>query len=131
MRLAQGCGTARWTLRTISGTALLSASLACFVALLPARRVRAASTADRTAGAELFKEKGCAHCHGADGVGTDRAPALDTVGKRLKKDEIRRQIVEGGKQMPAFGDSLSKDEVRDLVDYLAHSKKAAGPEAGS
>jgi ubiquinol-cytochrome c reductase cytochrome b subunit len=89
---------------------------------LPATSV--ASRSDRAAGAQIFKDKGCEHCHGVDGVGTEKGPALTTVGKRMHKDEIERQIRDGGKQMPPFGDELSDDEMHKLVDYLAHKKKA-------
>jgi mono/diheme cytochrome c family protein len=91
----------------------------------------AASSASRAAGAELFKEKGCEHCHGPDGVGTDHGPSLMTVGKRLNKDQIEHQIREGGKQMPPFADVLNDDETHKLVDYLAHKKKAPKNMPGS
>jgi mono/diheme cytochrome c family protein len=84
----------------------------------------AASNADRAAGAELFKEKGCEHCHGPDGAGTDKGPSLTTVGKRMKREQIEHQIREGGKEMPPFGDVLNDDETHKLVEYLAHKKKA-------
>jgi mono/diheme cytochrome c family protein len=111
-------------LRQLLGMLLLCAAGICLVASFPGPGARAASKADRAAGAEIFKEKGCEHCHGTDGIGTDRGPSLTTVGKRVKKDEIERQIREGGKQMPPFGDVLNDDETRKLVDYLAHKKKA-------
>jgi ubiquinol-cytochrome c reductase cytochrome b subunit len=69
-------------------------------------------------------QKGCEHCHGVEGVGTDLGPSLSTVGKRLSKAQIEQQIEDGGKQMPAFGDMLSRDEMKELVDYLVHKKKA-------
>lgn len=106
--------------RQVLGRLLLCAAVLCFAASVPAP----ASKSDRAAGAELFKEKGCEHCHQIDGIGADRGPALTTVGKRLKKSEIERQIRDGGKQMPPFGDVLKDDEIRKLVDYLAHKKKA-------
>lgn len=80
------------------------------------------SRALRTEGAVLFQEKGCAHCHGSDAHGTDRAPTLAGCGKRLHAAGIEKQIREGGKQMPAFGDSLSDDEVRALVEFVKHQK---------
>ena len=76
-----------------------------------APRVEASSKQDRQAGAALFHEKGCEHCHGVDGVGTDRAPSLTTVGKRRKKAQIVQQIEQGGKGMPAYGDVLKPDEI--------------------
>lgn len=113
-------GSGRFKARQVLGRLLLCGAIGCLVAGVPAP----ASKSDRAAGAELFKQKGCEHCHGADGVGTERGPALTTVGKRLRKSEIESQIRDGGKQMPPFGDVLNDDEMRKLVDYLAHKKKA-------
>jgi mono/diheme cytochrome c family protein len=83
-----------------------------------------ASKDSERAGAVLFHEKGCEHCHGADARGTDQAPDLSTVGKRLKKEQIAHQIHDGGASMPAFGDVLQQDEITDLVDFL-HAKRKA------
>ncbi len=110
--------------RQVFGRLLLCAAVVCILAGLPGPGVRASSRADRAAGAELFKTTGCEHCHGVAGVGTDRGPSLLTVGKRMHKDAIEHQIRDGGKQMPPFGDALSQDDMRKLVDYLAHMKKA-------
>jgi mono/diheme cytochrome c family protein len=118
------------TLRPLAGKVLLAGSVLLAVAGLPGLHARAASSADRDAGAELFKQNGCEHCHGVDGIGTDRGPSLSTVGKRLHKDQIEHQILDGGKQMPPFKDVLNDDETRKLVDYLAHKKKAPKPVPG-
>jgi mono/diheme cytochrome c family protein len=113
--------------RRFAGGVLFAMSVLLIVAGLPGPHANAASSADREAGAEIFKQRGCEHCHGADGIGTDRAPSLTTVGKRLHKDQIQHQIRDGGKQMPPFKDVLNDDETRKLVDYLAHKKKAPKP----
>ena len=117
--------------RRIAGRVLLAASGLMIVAGLPGLHASAASNADRAAGAVLFKQTGCEHCHGPDGIGTNRAPSLTTVGKRLNKDQIEHQILGGGKRMPPFGDVLTFDETRKLVDYLAHKKKAPKPMPGN
>jgi mono/diheme cytochrome c family protein len=109
--------------RQILGRSLLCAAVGCLLAGLPSTSV--ASRSDRAAGAQIFKDKGCEHCHGVNGVGTEKGPALTTIGKRMHKREIESQIRDGGKQMPPFGDMLSNDEMHKLVDYLAHNKKAA------
>lgn len=76
-------------------------------------------------GAALFHEKGCEHCHGVNFAGVpDKGPSLLTVGKRLKKDALAKQIHDGGQEMPAFGDALQDDEITALVDMLAKKKKA-------
>lgn len=117
--------------RRVAGGLLLTMSVLVIGAGFVQPEVRAASHADQTTGAEIFKQNGCEHCHGVDGAGTDRGPALSTVGKRMKKDEIEHQIRDGGKQMPPFQDVLNDEQIRELVDYLAHKKKAPKPHAGS
>jgi mono/diheme cytochrome c family protein len=83
------------------------------------------SAADLPSGAVLFHEKGCEHCHGVNGVGIPgKAPSLLTVGKRLKKDAIEKQIRDGGQNMPPFGDALQPDEITSLVDMLSKQKRA-------
>jgi mono/diheme cytochrome c family protein len=89
-----------------------------------ARPVEAASRESREAGAALFHKRGCEFCHGVDGVGTERAPDLSTVGKRKKRPQIEQQILHGGKGMPAFGEVLQPDEVKLLVDFLSAKRKA-------
>ena len=107
----------------------------CFCALIatgprwPLVVVSAASKQDEAAGAMLFREKGCVYCHGPDARGTEKAPDLSTVGKRLKREQIERQIRDGGAQMPAFGEALQPDEIKLLVDYLKTKRKAAGRSA--
>gem|GEM_PF-904509 len=86
--------------------------------------VEASSPKPRDLGAALFHEKGCEHCHGADGRGGERGPDLSTIGKRWKKPQIEHQIHDGGANMPAFGEALQPDEIKDLVEYL-HTKRKA------
>jgi mono/diheme cytochrome c family protein len=86
--------------------------------------VHAYSNESKRSGATLFHEKGCEHCHGANGRGGELGPDLSTVGKRLKKQQIEHQIHNGGAAMPAFGDVLQPDEIKDLVDFL-HAKRKA------
>lgn len=124
-------GGGRFLMRRVVGGVLLAMSVLVIAAGFPGPRASAASGADRAAGAEVYKQNGCEHCHGADGVGTDKGPALTTVGKRLHKDQIEHQIRGGGKQMPPFQDVLNDGQIRDLVDYLAHKKKAPKPQHGS
>lgn len=83
------------------------------------------SSASALSGEVLFHEKGCEYCHGVNGVGIqDKAPSLLTVGKRLTKEAIAKQIHDGGKSMPAFGEALQPDEITALVDMLSRKKKA-------
>ena len=86
--------------------------------------VHASSRKGREAGATLFHVKGCEHCHGVDGVGTDKGPDLTTIGKRWKRTQIEQQVIHGGNGMPAFGEVLLPDETKSLLDYLSAKKKA-------
>jgi mono/diheme cytochrome c family protein len=103
---------------------LLVAGLMLFgVAAVEARTLQvsapvAAPTPILRDGPTLFRERGCAHCHEIKGVGGDKGPDLSGVGRRLKKDAIERQIVEGGDAMPAFGQVLPSEEIAALVGYL-------------
>jgi mono/diheme cytochrome c family protein len=88
----------------------------------PVQVVHAPAMNNKDLGATLFEQKGCEHCHRVNGHGGDLGPDLSTVGKRLKKEQIEHQIHDGGAAMPAFGDILQPDEIRDLVDFL-HTKR--------
>ena len=76
-------------------------------------------------GATLFRDKGCAYCHGATAQGTQKGPSLATVRKKLKPAQIVSQIENGGQKMPSFEDSLSKDEVAELVAFLRAKHRPA------
>ena len=99
-------------------------ALACSLPRSSTPIVHAYSSKSKDSGATLFHEKGCEHCHGVNGHGGDLGPDLSSVGKRLKKQQIEHQIHDGGAAMPAFGDVLQPDEIKDLVDFL-HAKRKA------
>ena len=73
---------------------------------------------DVKAGAVLFGTSGCQYCHGPAGMGTDRAPSLRDVHKRLRDEQIRHQIHDGGQMMPPFGEALSAEEIAHLSIFL-------------
>lgn len=83
----------------------------------------AASSKARRRGAELFAQRGCAHCHGPAGVGGGRGPDLQLVRKRLTKQQMWRQIHDGGMMMPAFGGVLTTPQIHDLIAYLRAKRK--------
>jgi mono/diheme cytochrome c family protein len=99
----------------------LSATLLVALALVPAHS-RANSTA-YTQGKELFATKGCAHCHGVDGINGERGPDLQEIRKRMSAVQITTQIHDGSKSMPAFGEELTPPEIKDLVAYLRTKRK--------
>ena len=47
-----------------------------------------------------------------------RGPALDDVATRLTRDQLIRQVLQGGGKMPAYGKNLSPPEVTALVAFL-------------
>ena len=84
--------------------------------------------ADEEAGATLFRDKGCAHCHGAALEGTKKAPPLADIQKNKlwTPAKMTDQILNGGKKMPPFADSLSDQDVAQIVAYL-HAKHRPVP----
>jgi mono/diheme cytochrome c family protein len=93
----------------------------------------ATTQADEMAGAVLFRDKGCAHCHGVGGVGTQKAPSLVGIrnDKQWPPEKITQQILNGGKKMPPFADSLSDPEIAQIVSYLRAKHRPAPPPAPS
>ena len=69
-------------------------------------------------GAVVFQDKQCRDCHMLGGVGGERGPALDEVATRLTGDEMVRQVVQGGGNMPAYGKKVSPAEVDALVAFM-------------
>ena len=47
-----------------------------------------------------------------------RGPELDTVATRLTADQMVRQVIQGGGNMPAYGKNLSPAETTALVAFL-------------
>jgi ubiquinol-cytochrome c reductase cytochrome b subunit len=69
-------------------------------------------------GANVFQEKQCRNCHSIGGLGGQRGPALDEVATRLNEDQLIRQVLQGGGNMPAYGSALSPAETTALVRFL-------------
>jgi mono/diheme cytochrome c family protein len=107
----------------VAAAMLATASFAFVASARFTTAAHASSRQSRAAGAAVFHNKGCEHCHGLDGIGTDRGPELSTIGKRWHKDRIEQQIRNGGGGMPPFGAILQADEIKALVDYLGAKRK--------
>jgi ubiquinol-cytochrome c reductase cytochrome b subunit len=84
---------------------------------VPARYTHDASPLQRQ-GAIVFQSKQCRNCHSIAGVGGMRGPALDLVATRLTEDQLIRQVLQGGGNMPAYGKNLSPSETTALVQFL-------------
>jgi len=69
-------------------------------------------------GAIVFQNKQCRNCHSVGGEGGLRGPALDAVAGHMTEDQIIRQVLQGGGNMPAYGNSLNPSETTALVRFL-------------
>ena len=69
-------------------------------------------------GAIVFQAMQCRNCHAVGGMGGQRGPVLDSVATRLTKDQLIRQVLQGGGNMPAYGKNLSPSEVTAIVTFL-------------
>jgi ubiquinol-cytochrome c reductase cytochrome b subunit len=69
-------------------------------------------------GALVFQVKQCHNCHSLGDQGGKRGPALDAVAVRLTQDQLIRQVIQGGGNMPAYGKNLSPAETTALVAFL-------------
>ncbi len=89
----------------------------------------------------VFKKYGCAGCHGPDGQGgvpnpnaktAQQVPGLKFVSEGYTKDELRKRILDGQREIPAMDpkkpapplymppwrDKISEAELNELVEYL-------------
>ena len=76
------------------------------------------TTALERQGALVFQVKQCRNCHSLGNSGGQRGPALDSVATRLTHDQLIRQVIQGGGNMPAYGNNLSPAETTALVAFL-------------
>ena len=76
------------------------------------------STALARQGALVFQVKQCRNCHSLGESGGQRGPTLDSVAVRLTQDQLIRQVIQGGGNMPAYGKNLSPAETTALVAFL-------------
>ncbi len=100
-----------------------------YSATISAPALGASSDADEKAGAVLFRDKGCAYCHGVGGTGGKKAPSLVDIRKNTlwPPAKMTEQITNGGQKMPPFGDSLTDQEIAQLVAYLRAKKRPVPP----
>lgn len=71
----------------------------------------------------LLNSQGCKACHRLDGEGASFAPALDKVGSRLSREQLRAKLANPGRQHAGnrIGDfsHLQNDELDALTLFLS------------
>ena len=97
-------------------------------AIVPARFLLGTSALERQ-GALVFQAKQCRNCHSIGDSGGERGPALDSVALRLTQDQLIRQVIQGGGNMPAYGKNLSPPETTALIAFLETLHPAGQPPA--
>jgi ubiquinol-cytochrome c reductase cytochrome b subunit len=97
-------------------------------ATLPLPMLKRATALERQ-GALVFQGKQCRNCHSLAGSGGQRGPALDSVALRLTQDQLIRQVIQGGGNMPAYGKNLSPPETTALVAFMETLHPAGQPPA--
>ena len=119
-----------WAILThLGNTAPWSPVMDAWSALPVPEKDLAGKTAVVRQGALVFQVKQCHNCHALAGEGGHRGPALDDVSTRLTKDQLFRQVLQGGGNMPAYGTNLSPPETTALVSFLETLHPANEPPA--
>ena len=84
---------------------------------IPAQYLKGRTSLERQ-GALVFQVKQCHNCHALGGLGGKRGPELDRVAVSLTEDQLVRQVIQGGGNMPAYGKNLNPAETTALVAFL-------------
>jgi ubiquinol-cytochrome c reductase cytochrome b subunit len=84
---------------------------------IPAEYLKGRTALERQ-GALVFQVKQCHNCHALAGEGGKRGPDLDSVAVNLTPDQLVRQVIQGGGNMPAYGKNLNAAETTALVAFL-------------
>ncbi len=92
-------------------------------------RKAAPAVGDPARGAKIFADI-CSVCHGQNGVGTGRAPALNDPSRLLQLDDewYRNTITQGrlAKGMPTWGTVLSPAQITDVIALFDTWRQQAG-----
>jgi ubiquinol-cytochrome c reductase cytochrome b subunit len=134
--LAAGEGEKHWSRRPVAVlmVALIAVTLGVFTRLgtytpwspimdawasdpVPAEYLRGRTPLERQ-GALVLQDKQCRDCHSLGGLGGLRGPALDSIAARMTEDQITRQVLQGGGNMPSYGNALNPSETTALVHFL-------------
>ncbi len=80
-----------------------------------------ATTGDADAGAEVFASAGCGDCHALEAAGSSGTSAPDLDERQPDFETVVEQVRNGGGGMPAFGDELSEQEIRDVAAFVSEN----------
>jgi ubiquinol-cytochrome c reductase cytochrome b subunit len=84
---------------------------------IPAEYLKGRTALERQ-GALVFQAKQCHNCHALGDGGGKRGPDLNRVAVELTPDQLVRQVIQGGGNMPAYGKNLNAAETTALVAFL-------------
>jgi mono/diheme cytochrome c family protein len=101
---------------------------ALFFALVATGWAQAPNTQapEQAGGAVLFRDN-CARCHGANLEGTKKGPRLAEIRnkKHWTDERITGRILNGAGKMPSFRESLSENQIQQLIGYLRADNRPA------
>lgn len=78
-----------------------------------------AGEGDPQAGAQVFASAGCGGCHAFSEAGSTGTVGPSFDDEQTSLDEAIEVITTGRGAMPAFGDQLSEQEIRDVAAYVS------------
>jgi mono/diheme cytochrome c family protein len=118
-----------FALKTVlAGMGGLVVGLACLLSIAGVNATQAQSDSDNiwadgdpARGQQLFASNGCGWCHEGSGRRTGRGPQLMNT---ERTDQFLADRIAGGApgRMPAFGQSIDVDKIKDLIAFI-HSLK--------
>ncbi len=76
---------------------------------------------DAANGEEVFASAGCGGCHTFAAAGSSGSVGPDLDDAAPSFDAVVTQVTNGGGAMPAFGDELSAQEIRDVAAFVSGS----------
>ncbi len=80
-----------------------------------------AGSGDMHPGKQIYMQKGCVSCHGADGEGMEGIPALKNLNLKYEPLSLGALITTGRGAMPGFP-SISNEELQALTGFLLNQK---------
>ena len=73
---------------------------------------------DAANGEMVFASAGCGGCHTFEAAGSSASVGPNLDESSASFDEVVEQVTNGGGAMPAFGDELSEQEIRDVAAFV-------------